>query len=77
MWKSNFVQSIDNLASLESLEIQEFIFIGCNFIKKGWADFLLIEYEDLAKTKKTCFSWYSFSNKFQETVKLCFEYWQN
>ena len=57
MSKSNFVQGIDNLVSLESLDIQEFIFI--NFTKQGRTNFILIEYKGLAKTKKTCFSWYS------------------
>ena len=46
-----------------------------NFIKIGWADFLLIEYEGLAKMKNLVFlGIYSFGNKFQETVKLFFEY---
>ena len=55
MWKSNFVQSIDNLVSLESWDIQEFIFISFNFTKKDWADFFKIEYEGLAKTKNLVF----------------------
>ena len=41
LWKSNFVQSIDNLVSLESLDIQEFIWISFNFIRKGSVGFLL------------------------------------
>ena len=53
MSKSNFVQGIDNLVSLESLDIQEFIFI--NFIKKGWTNFILIEYKGLPKTKNLVF----------------------
>ena len=53
MSKSNFVQGIDNLVSLESLDIQEFIFI--NFIQKGWTNFILIEYKGLAKTKNLVF----------------------
>ena len=55
MWKSNFVQSIDNVVSLESWDIQEFIFISFNFTKKDWADFFKIEYEGLAKTKNLVF----------------------
>ena len=39
MWKSNFVQSIDNLVSLESWDIQEFIFTSFNFRKKDWPGF--------------------------------------
>ena len=43
MWKSNFVQNIDNLVIIG--DIQEFILISFNFTKKDWADFFKIEYE--------------------------------
>ena len=55
MWKSNFVKSIDNLASLESWDIQEFMFISFNFTKKDWGDFFKIEYEGLATVKDLVF----------------------
>ena len=46
---------MDNLVSLKSLDIQKFIFKSFNFVKKGWTDFLLIEYDGLAKTKNLVF----------------------
>ena len=55
MWKSNFIESIDNSVSLESLDTEEFIFVSFNFTKKDWADFLLIECEGLAKMKNLVF----------------------
>ena len=51
----NFDESIDNLVSLESWDIQEFIFISFDLTKKDWADFFKIEYDGLAKTKNLVF----------------------
>ena len=77
MWKSNFVQSNDNLVSLKSWDIQEFIFISFNFIKKIRLIFLNWIWGS-SQDEKSYFSC-SFWNEFQETVKLFFflQYWLN
>ena len=71
MWKSNFVLSIDNLVSLESWDILQFIFIRFNFIKEKLSWFSFNWILGCSQVKKS--SW----NQFQETVKLFFEYWLN
>ena len=60
MWKSNFIQSIDNSVSLGSLDTEEFIFVSFNFTKKrlGWFSFNRIWRS--SQDEKSCFSWYSF-----------------
>ena len=67
MWKSNFRQSIDNLVSLESINTQ-LRHSNFNFLKQGQADFLLIGYEILTKTKILFFL--VFILKFQKTVNF-------